>query len=183
MAEPTKMRWHKLRRLGRYLVGNSRTVMKYDWQSHESKATGYSDSDWAGCRVTGRSTSGGALMIGGHFIKGWSRTQNHVTMSSAEAELVALVKCSAELLGVRSMLRDLGVETSGVVYADSSAALAIAKRKGAGKLRHINVSSLWVQEKQDRKDLEYRKVLGTENPADMMTKHLLREPLDKCMGQ
>jgi len=122
-------------------------------------------------------------MIGGHFIKGWSRTQNHVTMSSAEAELVALVKCSAELLGVRSMLRDLGVETSGVIYADSSAAVAIAKRKGAGKLRHINVSSLWVQERQDRKDLDYRKVLGTDNPADMMTKHLLREPLDKCMGQ
>ena len=35
----------------------------------------------------------------------------------------------------------------------------------------------------DRKDLEYRKVLGTENPADMMTKHLLREPLDKCMKE
>ena len=122
-------------------------------------------------------------MISSHFIKGWSRTQNHVTMSSAEAELIAIVKCSAELLGVRSMLRDLGVETSGVVYADSSAALAIAKRKGAGKLRHINVSSLWVQECQDRKDLEYQKVLGTENPADMMTKHLLREPLDKCMKE
>ena len=69
-----------------------------------------------------------------------------------------------------------------MVYADSSAALAIAKRKGAGKLRHINVSSLWVQEKQDRQEIEYRKVLGTENPADMMTKHLLREALDKCMG-
>ena len=121
-------------------------------------------------------------MIGGHFIKGWSRTQNHVTMSSAEAELVALVKCSAELLGVRSMLRDLVVETSGVIYADSSAPLAVAKRKGAGKLRHLNVSSLWIQERQDKKDFECRKVLGTENPADMMTKHLLREPLDKCMN-
>ena len=120
-------------------------------------------------------------MIGGHFIKGWSRTQNHVTTSSAEAELVALVKCSAELLGLRSMLRDLGVETKGVAYADSSAALAIAKRKGAGKLRHINVSSLWIQERQEKKDIECRKVLGTENPADMMTKHLLREPLDNCM--
>ena len=79
------------------------------------------------------------------------------------------------------MLRDLGVETKGVVYADSSAALAIAKRKGAGKLRHINVSSLWIQERQDKKGLECRKVLGTENPADMMTKHLLREPRDRCM--
>ena len=84
-------------------------------------------------------------MIGGHFIKGWWRTQNHVATSSAEAELVALVKCSAELLGLRSMLRYLGVETSGVVYADSSVALAIDKRKGAGKLRRINVSSFWIQ--------------------------------------
>ena len=80
-------------------------------------------------------------MIGSHFIKGWARTQNHVTLSSAEAELVALVKCSAELLGAKSMMRDFGVEKNGVIYADSSAALAIAKRKGAGKLRHINVNS------------------------------------------
>ena len=73
--------------------------------------------------------------------------------------------------------------SNGVIYADSSAALAIAKRKGAGKLRHMNNSSVWVQERQDRKGLEYRKVVGTDNPADMMTKHLAREPLDKCMGQ
>ena len=155
--------------------------MKFDWQGHESEVTGYSDSDWAGCRVTGRSTSGGALMIGGHFIKGWSRTQNHVTTSSAEAELVALVKCSAELLGLRSMLTDLGVETSGVVYADSSAALAIAKRKCAGKLRRIEISCLWIPEEQGTKQLEPRKVLGTENPADLITKHRPRQSLDKCM--
>ena len=64
----------------------------------------YVDSDWAGCRKTRKSTSGGAIMGGGHFIKGWSRTQNHIPLSSAEAELIALVKWSAELMGVRSML-------------------------------------------------------------------------------
>ena len=122
-------------------------------------------------------------MIGSHFIKGWARTQNHVTLSSAEAELVALVKCSAELLGAKSMMRDFGVEKSGIIYADSSAALAIAKRKGAGKLRHINISCLWIQERQGSKELELRKVLGTENPADLMTKHLARQSLDKCMRQ
>ena len=96
--------------------------MKYGWQGHEHEVTGYSDSDWAGCRVTGKSTSGGAIAIGGHFIKGWAHTQNHVTLSSAEAELIALVKCSAELLGIRSMLKDFGMESSCVVYGDSSAA-------------------------------------------------------------
>ena len=65
-----------------------------------------------------------------------------------------------------------------VVYADSSAALAIANRKGAGKLRHINVSSLWIQEKKNLHDLEIRKVLGTENPADLMTKYLTRSVMD-----
>ena len=99
-------------------------------------------------------------MIGGHFLKGWSRTQNHVTLGSAEAELIALVKCSAELLRIRSAMRDFGVERSGVVYAEPSAALAIANRKGAGKLRHINISTLWIQEKQDCHQLELRKVLG-----------------------
>ena len=78
----------------------------------------------------------------GTFIKRWERIQNHVTLSSAEAELVALVKCSAELLGVRSMLRHSGVQKGGIVYADFTAALAIAKRKGASKLRHININCL-----------------------------------------
>ena len=60
--------------------------------------------------------------------------------------------------------------------------MAIAKRKGAGKVRHINVSSLWIQERQDKEAFELRKVLGTENPADMMTKHFPRASLDKCMS-
>ena len=94
MAKPSKAHWHKFERLGRHPVENGLTVMKYDWLGHEHEVTGYLDSDWAGCRVTGKSTSGGALMVGGHFIKGWARTQNHVTLSSAEAELIALVKCS-----------------------------------------------------------------------------------------
>ena len=73
-----------------------------------------------------------------------------MTLSSAEAELIAMVKCSLELRGMRSAMKDWGVESSGVVYVDSSA----AHRKGAGKLRHINVSSLWIQEKKDLRDLE-----------------------------
>ena len=101
-------------------------------------------------------------MIGSHFIKGWSRTQNHVTMSSAEAELIALVKCTAECMGVQSMYRDRGTSLSCSLYNDSSAALAIAKRKGAGKLRHINVSPLWIQYVQDREGASYMKVLGTK---------------------
>ena len=58
MANPTKAHWHKLKRLGRCLVVNGRTITRYDWQGHEGDVTGYSDSDLAGCRVIGKSTSG-----------------------------------------------------------------------------------------------------------------------------
>ena len=121
-------------------------------------------------------------MIGTHFIKGWSRTRNHVTMGSAEAELMALVKCTQECMGVQAMLRDWGREITATLYADSSAALAIAKRKGAGKLRHIHVSALWIQDVQDRGGAEYTKILGTDNPADLMTKYLARDKIDKHMS-
>ena len=76
------------------------------------------------------------------------------------------------------MLQDWGQEKSGVLFADSSAALAIAKRKGAGKLRHIHVSALWIQERQDREDTVYQKIMGTENPTVLMTKYLVREKMD-----
>ena len=111
MAKPTRLHWHKLERLGRYLLENRRTILRYDWQGQEPEITGYSDSDWAGCRVTGKSTSGGTVMVGSHCVKGWARTPNHVTLSSAEAELIAQVKFSSELLGARSMLRYFVVRT------------------------------------------------------------------------
>ena len=86
-----------------------------------------------------------------------------------------MVKCTAELIGIKSMMADWGRDKRGTLYADSSAALGIAKRKGAGKLRHININTLWVQEVQDREGVTYQKVLGTENPADLMTKYLTRD--------
>ena len=119
-------------------------------------------------------------MVGDHFIKGWSWTQNHVTTSSAEAELIALVKCTAESLGIKSMASDWGHELGVTSYADSSAALAIAKRNGAGKLRHINVSALWIQDIQDREGAQYMKIEATKNPADLMTKYLTRDKIE-CM--
>ena len=58
------------------------------------------------------------------------------------------------------------------VYVDSSAALAITARRGNGKLRHVRVSELWIQEVAGDGTIAYRKVAGTQNTADLMTKHV-----------
>ena len=88
----------QFRRLTRYLISNPRTVIRYDWQNNESTVQGFTDSDFAGCRQTAKSTSGGIIMIGGHYIKSWSSTQKTIALSSGEAELTALVKCSFEVM-------------------------------------------------------------------------------------
>ena len=178
MAKPKEGDWQKLLRLGRYLKGSPRCVWRYRWQSGVGAPKAYSDSDWAGDRVTGKSTSGGISMIGSHLIKCWSRTQDNVTLSSAEAELVALGKAAMETLGIRSMVADWEMAASSevsTIYADASAALGIAKRQGAGKLRHINVKTLWLQEKALQEELSYTKIKGEENPADGLTKHVRQE--------
>ena len=70
------------------------------------------------------------------------------------------------------MLMEWGIQLGARIYADSSAALRVAHRKGSGKLRHIRVNMLWVQDKRASGELDYQKIEGTDNPGDLMTKHL-----------
>jgi hypothetical protein len=161
-----------LKHIGKYLLRRPRATYMYKFQSEPSEFTVYSDTDWAGCRSTRKSTSGGIIMHGDHFIKSWSRQQNLVSLSSAEAELYGLVKASSEALGCKSMALDFGHKKGIRLYADASAALGIVHRKGLGKVRHIDTNTHWVQQAACTKRIQYMKVLGTVNPADTLTKHL-----------
>ena len=67
------------------------------------------------------------------------------------------------------------------LLADAPAALSTAKRQGAGKMRHINVKSLWLQDKAIQKILDYKKVKGEDNPADSLTKHVRQELLERYL--
>ena len=102
----------------------------------------------------------------------WCKTQAVVALSSAEAELYGLVRASAETMGLISMCKDLGTHMSGLVLGDASAALAIVARRGLGKLRHLDTNYLWIQEKAAKGDLNFKKVAGVDNGADLFTKTL-----------
>ena len=176
----------KVKRLARFVLGKPRVVNVYDLQKDDNEIWGFSDSDWAGCRRTAKSTSGGVIMRGQHLIKSWSATQKSVTLSSAEAELVAAVKMTTEAIGVAQLVKDWGIIADVRVYVDSSAAIGVASRKGNGKLRHVKVGMMWIQEKVEDKDISLIKVLGENNPADLMTKHLdqkKRERFVQMCGQ
>ena len=111
--------------------------------------TVYSDTECAGCRETRKSTSGGVLMIGAHLIKTCSATQAVIALSNGEAEYYGLVKAAAQAIGVKSVIKDFGIKEDKKinVKSDASAAIGIAQRRGLGKVRHIEVNQLWLQEK------------------------------------
>ena len=99
----------KLKHLARYLIGNANLEIIYEWgaeKDHDLRLDIYTDSDWAGCKRTRRSSSGGVVMHGSHTIKHWSRMQASVALSSAEAELYACNKAAAECLGMAYLCND-----------------------------------------------------------------------------
>ena len=89
-----------------------------------------------------------------------------------EAEYYAALKGASAALGYQSMLHDIGIHASVMLYIDSSAARGIIHRAGLGKLRHLETGYLWLQAAVAGKRLQVRKVKGTENPADLFTKYL-----------
>ena len=121
------------------------------------------------------------MALGDHVIKTYSRQQKVVALSSAEAELYAMVAASAENLAVAAYAKDLGETLGGEVFTDSSAALGITKRCGIGKVRHLRTQSLWVQETNLSGRLSYHKVPGEKNPADILTKYVPAELMNRHM--
>ena len=108
-------------------------------------------------------------MHGSHLIKAYSRTQSNIALSSGEAEFYALVSTASEALGVLAMSEDFGDKTEAYLYADASAAIGVANREGLGRIRHLDTQSLWLQQALRKRRLGLGKVLGTENPSNLMT--------------
>ncbi len=178
MSRPTRHAWEALKRICRYLNRAPRLVYEFKQQS-VSHVDVYTDTDWAGCPRTRKSTSGGCVMFGQHAVKHWSSTQASVSLSSGEAEFAGVIRGAGQGLGYQALLSDLGVEVPLRVWTDSSAAIGICTRQGLGKLRHLDTHTLWVQQAVRTKRIDLRKVDGEQNPADLLTKHSIgRQRLD-----
>ena len=118
-------------------------------------------------------------MYGSHLLKAWSKTQATIALSSGESETLAAIRAGTEALSMMALMKDLGMDITAALRLDASAALGIIHRKGLGRTRHIDTGLLWMQQTAAERRLEYSKVLGTDNPADLLTKHLNAEVLDR----
>ena len=114
-------------------------------------------------------------MKGTHCIKTWCSTQGAIALSSAEAEFYSMVEGVLRGYEMVGLDRELGEEEcvmSVMLGTDSSAAKGFASRRGVGKMRHMQVRWLWLQEEVRKGVVRVFKIKGVENPADLMTKFL-----------
>ena len=110
--------------------------------------------------------------MNGAAMKTWSSTQSTIALSSGEAELTALVKAAIEGIAVQSSARDMRLHVSPLLVVDSSVAVGMAGRLGVGRVRHLDVKDLWVQERLKRHAFVVSRVPSEADPADVGTKPL-----------
>ena len=180
LSAPREIDEARLKRAVRYLLGTPRIVLRIPWHSGSSEVVAYVDSNFAGCPTTRKSTTGGAITWCGACLKTWSRTQPTIALSSGEAELAAVVAGVAEGLGMLSVLADFGIAlTRLTLRSDATAAIGITQREGLGKVRHLATADLWVQQRLRRQEFRIAKIPGPQNPADLGTKGLERDAVQR----
>ena len=99
-AAPKESHLIAVKRILRYLKGTLNLGLFYPRDTN-FELVGYSDADFAGCRLDRKSTSGACQFIGHSLISWHSRKQNSVALSTAEAEYIAAGSCCAQILYIK----------------------------------------------------------------------------------
>ena len=135
---------------------------------------GYSDSDFAGCKVDRKSTLGGCQFLGRALVSWSSNKQNLVALSTAEAEYMVAGACCAQLLYMRQTLRDYGHSYIEIpLYCDSTSAINMALNEGNhGHAKHIEIKHHFIRDHVAKKDIELISVQPHDQLADILTKPL-----------
>ena len=126
----------------------------------------YTDSDWAGQPTTCTSTSGGVVQWRNAALTAWSRTQQIVSLSSAEAKLYALTTGMAVGMVTKQLLQELGHEVTLTNHADSQSTKAWASKRGLGRMQHVMLKYMFVQDVVEKKLTNLAYINTKLNKAD-----------------
>nr|GEW74894.1 copia protein [Tanacetum cinerariifolium] len=150
------------------------------WYTKDSgfELTGFSDVDYARCKDTFKSTSGGAQFLGENLVSWSSKKQDCTALSTAEAEYVSLSACCAQVLWMRTQLTDYGFHFNKIpIYCDSKSAIAISCNPVQhSRIKHIAVRYHFIIEYMEKSTIELYFVKTDYQLADLFTKAL---PIDR----
>ena len=87
----------------------------------------------------------------------------------------AALKMGCEILGISQFCGELGYNLKTTINGDSSAVKGILARRGCGKVKHLEVTNLWLKEQVRSGAVEFQKITRKKNPSDALTHHYTRE--------
>jgi hypothetical protein len=162
-----------VKRIFRYLVHTPNLGLWYPKVS-TFDLLGYSDSDYASCKVDRKSTSETCQFLGRSLVSWSSKKQNFVALSTAEAEYVAAGACYAQLLWMRLTLRDFGCEFSKVpLLCDNESAIKLANNPvNYSRTKHIDIRHHFLRDHEAKGDIALSHVSTDKQLADIFTKSL-----------
>nr|GEW19507.1 hypothetical protein [Tanacetum cinerariifolium] len=177
LAKPTEKHLKEVKKIFCYLRGTINTRL---WYTKDSgfELTGFSNADYAGCKDTFKSTSGGAQFLGEKLVSGSSKKQDCMALSTAEAEYVSLSACCALVLWMRTQLTDYAFHFNKIpIYCDSKSAIAISCNPVQhSRTKHIVVRYHFIKEHVEKGTIELYFVKTDYQLADLFTKAL---PIDR----
>ncbi|MEM7375839.1 MAG: Ty1/Copia family ribonuclease HI, partial [Bacteroidota bacterium] len=175
---PGEDQWKQLLQLISYLKATREMglVMKVEDNDSEScRIECFVDSDFATDTESRRSTTGYLVFVDGALVSWKSKRQGSVTLSSTEAEYVALSQVACEMKFVHSLLSEMGikVDTPMIVHEDNQGAIFLAKNEALGqRTKHIDTRYHFTRELIQLGLLNVVYIKSEENMADTMTKNL-----------
>ncbi|CAN6447027.1 unnamed protein product [Victoria cruziana] len=176
LSNPEKDHWKAVKRIMRYLQGSKDNMLVYR-KSDDLEILGYSDSDFAGCQDSRRSTSGYVFTLAGGAISWKSIKQTLVASSTMAAEYIACYKASNQALWLRNFVAGLrimtGIERPLRLLCDSSSAVQFSNNnRSLSKSKHIDIKYLVVKERTQNGQVSLEHI-GTDSMiADPLTKGL-----------
>ena len=138
----------------------------------------FADSNWSATR----SVTGFVIFLANGAVAHCSRRQHCITMSSCEAEFVALADLAIEVLHVSALAEFVGYEHEGPIEAstDNKGAFDPCHRfTSAANSRHVDRKLFKMRELRGAGKVAVKHVPTELNPADLFTKILGRQPFEK----
>jgi hypothetical protein len=172
-AAPKDCHLRAVKRIMRYLVLTPNLGLWYP-KGSRFELLGYSDADYAGCKVDRKSTSGTCQFLGRSLVSWSSKKQNSVALSTAEAEYVAAGSCCAQLLWMRQTLKDYGYTMNHIpLLCDNESAIKIAYNPCEhSRTKHIDIRHHFLRDHAIKGDIVISHVGTNDQLADIFTKPL-----------
>ena len=126
---------------------------------------GYTDADLAGDIDLRKSTSGYLTTFAGGAISWQSKLQKCVALSTTEAEYIAFTEACKEMLWMKNMLQELGIDQDRyVLKCDNQSAIYLGRNSTFhSRTKHIDIRYHWIRDVLEEKKVHLDKVHTNEN--------------------